>query len=392
MKVLLVTPSFYPATVYGGPIFSTLHTSQELAKLDDMEIYVSTTNANMTSRLDVKMGKWQQFEKDFYVKYYNETKINLISINLLFNIWREIKSADLIHAQYMFSTPTPIALFYSKVFNKPIVLSPRGALCKWCLNQGSKYKKSWLKIFIKPYIHKIIWHATAEQEKNEILEQFPNAKIQVIPNGIAYNEFQIFNQLDRKAFIKKFAKKDLQCNQIVVSMGRLQKKKGFDILIEAIIKVKNNFPNVKLLIAGSDETEGVNLLKQIEQLKLNDTVFLVGEIYNQDKIDFLANADVFALPSHNENFGNVYIESLASGTPIVASKATPWEEVEKANCGKWVNNTIDETADAIIEVLKCNRNIMRKNSKMFAKKYDWSNIALEFKKLYTGINNDKNKS
>nr|QKQ37162.1 glycosyltransferase [Escherichia coli] len=49
-------------------------------------------------------------------------------------------------------------------------------------------------------------------------------------------------------------------------------------------------------------------------------------------------ADVFALPSHNENFGNVYLESLAAGTPILASKHTPWSIVEQFGCGQWVNN------------------------------------------------------
>ena len=60
--------------------------------------------------------------------------------------------------------------------------------------------------------------------------------------------------------------------------------------------------------------------KLIKENNLNNNVFFVGEVLGQDKIDFLANADIFVSPSHDENFGNVYIESLAAGTPIVASK------------------------------------------------------------------------
>lgn len=165
-------------------------------------------------------------------------------------------------------------------------------------------------------------------------------------------------------------------------MGRLQKKKGFDILIDSFDETLKIFPNSVLLIAGSDEGEEENLKKQIENLNLEKNIFLVGAISGQDKIDFLANADLFCLPSHNENFGNVYVESLATGTPIVASKMTPWSEVEEYNCGKWVENSIKETSKAINEILMQDKDILEINSKNLASKYDWKNIAYRFKELY----------
>lgn len=114
-------------------------------------------------------------------------------------------------------------------------------------------------------------------------------------------------------------------------------------------------------------------------------MFFIGEVSGQDKVDLLANADLFVLPSHSENFGNVYIESLAAGTPIVASLNTPWQEVEEADCGKWVANTIEDITKAILELLDKDRELMRVNSKAFAKKYDWKNIAVQFKELFEEI-------
>ena len=128
-----------------------------------------------------------------------------------------------------------------------------------------------------------------------------------------------------------------------------------------------------------------NLENQINKLNLNKKVFLIGQISGQDKIDFLANADLFCLPSHNENFGNVYVESLATGTPIVASKMTPWSEVEDYDCGKWIKNNIEETSKAMNEVLEKDREIMKINSKKLAFKYDWKTIANNFKKLYESM-------
>ena len=388
MKINLIIPSFYPAVVYGGPIFSTLYTCEELSKLNNLEVYVSTTNANMDSYLDVETNKWIKIKDNFFVKYYYDTKLNKFSLPLAINIWKDIKNADIIHIQSIFSTSTIISLFYAKMFKKPIVLSPRGQFGNWCLNNGNKLKFKWLDWFIKPYANKIIWHATAKQEKNEILALFPDAKVVIIPNGIKFEEFQYNNLYTKKEYLKKFTNKDLNADKIIVSMGRLQKKKGFDILINAFEKVLQTNPNAKLLIAGGDEGEKDNLENQIKKLNLENKVFLIGLIAGQDKIDFLANADLFVLPSHNENFGNVYIESLAAGTPIVASKNTPWQDVEKYNCGKWVNNTVTDTTNAMIEMLQKDRNEMRKNAKEFAKKYDWSNIAFQFKELFEGMINE----
>lgn len=382
MIINLIIPSFYPATVYGGPIFSTLHTCQELAKLENIEVYVSTTNTNMTSKLDVETNKWHKFEDDFYVKYYNSTKIDKFSLPLYLNIWKDIKKADVIHIQSIFSAPTPISLFFANKYKKPILLSSRGQIGSWSIKNGSKFKKTWLKWFIKPFANKIVWHATAEEEKKDILSIFPNAKVEVISNGIEYDIFQKSSILSKQEFIKKYTNLELDVDKIIISMGRLQKVKGFDILIDSFYKVLEQYPKAKLFIAGQDEGEKENLKQQIHKLNLEDKTFLIGAINGQDKIDFLANSDLFVLPSHNENFGNVYVESLATGTPIIASKNTPWSEVEKANCGRWINNSIEETSQAMIEMLGKDRELMRINSKKLVKKYDWINIAKQFKNVF----------
>ena len=95
------------------------------------------------------------------------------------------------------------------------------------------------------------------------------------------------------------------------------------------------------------------------------------------------------MPSHNENFGIVYAESLAAGTPIIASTKTPWNEVVENDCGKWINNTIEETAKAINEILERDREIMKINSKILALKYNWTNVAKEFKNLFENMTETK---
>jgi len=290
--------------------------------------------------------------------------------------------SDIVHIQTIFNTPAPISLLYAKLFQKSILLSPRGALCKWCIGQGNKFKKLWLTFFIKPFIKNIYWHATCEAEKEDILNLFPNANIVIVPNGVDVAEYDKYNTLTKKEYLKKYISKEIDASHVIVSMSRLHLKKGFDILIKSFKKVLDINPEAILLIAGPDEGEKDNLLSLVKNLQLEDKVYFLDSISGQDKIDFLANADLFVLPSHNENFGNVYVESLASGTPIVASKGTPWEEVEQYDCGKWVENSVEETSQAIVTMLKKEREQMRIHSKKYAQKYDWGNIAKEFENIF----------
>jgi glycosyltransferase involved in cell wall biosynthesis len=75
----------------------------------------------------------------------------------------------------------------------------------------------------------------------------------------------------------------------------------------------------------------------------------------------------------------VYAEALAAGTPVVASKNTPWQDVEKHNCGKWVENTPEKFAEAITEILNSDSIQMGKNGNDFISEYlSWDKIAKAF--------------
>lgn len=143
-------------------------------------------------------------------------------MSLYLNIWKDIRQAELVHIQAIFSTPTPISLLCAKLFKKPMLLSPRGSFCDWGLNQGSRFKSLWVKTLISPFNSTIVWHATCEQEKSDILKQFPDAKIFIIPNGIDTKSFSDANYFDTDRYINKFTELKTSPSKIIVSMGRLQ--------------------------------------------------------------------------------------------------------------------------------------------------------------------------
>lgn len=384
MKINLVIHTFYPAIGPGGPITSTLNTTKELAN-QNLEVFVSTSNCDTSKPLDVEVNKWIQFQDNLYVKYYKETILGKLSLYQLFFLWQDIKKCDVIHIQGIFNISTPLALLYAYILNKPILLSPRGALGEWCVNQNSKVKKMWLKFFIKPFLKKINWHVTAKQEEEEVKKLFNKTNCFIVPNGINFSNQKIRNKKEDKDYLIKKYSQIKNTNKIIICMARLQKIKGLDILIESFAKTIELFPNSILLIAGRDENEKNNLERLVSKLNLEKNIYLIGQIEGEEKEFFFSGADLFVLPSHNENFGNVYAESLSYGTPIVASTNTPWEEVEKEKCGKWVKNTVQDTSEAMNQMLKKDNEEVSKLSKNYIKKFDWKNIASEFKKVYKEI-------
>ena len=234
IKINIVIPSFYPAVIYGGPIFSSLYMSLELSKLPDIYIHVSTINSNMNSKLNVVTNVKTRMSNSLFVTYYNETITNSLSLPLLLNLYKDIYESDIVHIQSVFSISTPVALLISRILNKKVFLSSRGQLGRWCLNNGSRYKKLWLKLLVRPFVKSLEWHATSNQEKEEILDIFPDSKIVVIPNGIYLDKFTTNSILSKVELLKKFSIPfNLNIGKIIISMGRLQEKQGFDVLIRS---------------------------------------------------------------------------------------------------------------------------------------------------------------
>lgn len=378
MKVCTIVPSYYPATVYGGPIVSIHRCSIQLSTLG-IEVNVSTSNANGGSKLDVVPNVFHKFQDNYHVKYYDDTIVGRFSWRFIVSVWKDIKQCDVVKIEDIFSTYIPPSLLYAKLFRKPFIVSPRGVLSAWSLaSKRSLLKKLWSAMLIRPFLRGSWWHATSLQESAEIKAYYPAARVVVIPNGIDLDEFAKPTTFSRREYLKRFANLDGDAGPVIISMGRLHRKKGFDVLIDAFAEVRRVHPRAVLLIAGADDGEQATLEQRVEILSLQGCVNFVGELKGTDKAEFLAGGDLLALPSHSENFGNVYLEALACGVPIVASRETPWEEVERFGCGKWVDNSVSATAAAMLDLLVGNRGAMAVSAKNMAARYSWAQVAERF--------------
>ena len=128
------------------------------------------------------------------------------------------------------------------------------------------------------------------------------------------------------------ATKDDRLARSVVFLSRIARKKNLARLILALSQVEGP---IRLSIAGPIEDPAYwrECKRLIDDLPSNKEVQYVGTVPADSTVEFLANFDLFVLPTLGENFGHVILESLAAGTPVIVGEDTPFGEVEQAGAG-----------------------------------------------------------
>jgi glycosyltransferase involved in cell wall biosynthesis len=341
MNVLHVVPSYYPATYWGGPIFSVYALNNALARQPDISLRVLTTDAEgeqVEERLDTA------YLAGLYVNY----KVSItkrvagssVSLELLKKLPELVRQADLVHLTGIYSFPTLPTLLLCRIFSKPLVWSPRGAILdahEWEGSRRKRLKRGWERlcnILIRPG-NKVLMHTTAERERAVTQEILTRATAMVVTNGV-----DVPDRLPVRDWVPDGRLR-------LMYLGRLAPKKGIENLLSALSLLKDN--NAVLTIYGAGNagyTAGLKLLA--EQLGLlNGSVFFVGHVDGEAKRSAFVNADLCIVPSYSENFCMVVAEALAHGVPVVASHGTPWAGVEEKRCGLWVDNSPESLARAI---------------------------------------------
>jgi glycosyltransferase involved in cell wall biosynthesis len=137
----------------------------------------------------------------------------------------------------------------------------------------------------------------------------------------------------------------LRGKKLALFMGRIHPKKGCDLVIEAFAKVLGPHPEWHLVIAGPDQVGWQEVLNgRAEQLGLASRITWAGMVHGAMKWGALRAAEVFLLPSHQENFGIVIAEALAAGVPsLISNKVNIWREVEADGAGIGSEDTLKGT-------------------------------------------------
>jgi glycosyltransferase involved in cell wall biosynthesis len=164
------------------------------------------------------------------------------------------------------------------------------------------------------------------------------------PTGNPHVELQQF--LDRYP--------ELVGKKLALFMGRIHPKKGCDLLIDAFAKILGQHPQWHLVFAGPDQIGWQNQLKsRATQLGVADRITWTGMISGEMKWGALRSAEVFILPSHQENFGVVVSEALAAGVPaLISNKVNIWREIKADGAGMIGEDTLEGTCGLLQSFLE----------------------------------------
>jgi glycosyltransferase involved in cell wall biosynthesis len=138
---------------------------------------------------------------------------------------------------------------------------------------------------------------------------------------------------------------ELRGKKLALFMGRIHPKKGCDLLIEAFARVLGTHPNWHLVIVGPDQVGWRQELNcRAEQLGLAPRITWTGMLDGAMKWGALRAAEIFVLPSHQENFGIAVAEALAAGVPaLISNKVNIWREIEVDRAGMVSEDTLEGT-------------------------------------------------
>lgn len=337
MKILHVTPAYYPATYWGGPIYSVYGLCNALANIPGVTLRVLTADAAGPKRSDsVQVSNFpERYPGGYEVFFCRRLWGASISPGMLFRLWPMIKWADVVHLNGVYSPPTIPTLLICRILGKPVVWSPHGALQRWEGATKPLLKRAWewaCNALVKR--GRCILHVTSEQEGADSRARILNATSELIPNGV-----EIPEGLPDREWLPGGKLR-------LLYIGRLHPIKGIENLLHAL-KIFDGH-NVSLSIFGSGEESYVNSLKElVRQLGLGGQVWFKGHVDGEGREQAFLGADVCVVPSFSENFGMVVAEALAHGVPVIASKGTPWSGLDNHGCGFWVEND----AHSLVQVI-----------------------------------------
>jgi len=370
VKVLHVSPSFYPSKAYGGTIPSGYGLCGGLAQLG-CDVRVLTTDTDGLGRiLGVANDREVQVDR-LRVRYCHKRLRHSVSPALLRVLPSYIQWANVVHLTAVYSFPTFPTLFFCRLFNKPVVWSPHGALQRWEGSSRVVHKWVWESICQKlAPRNNLVLHVTSQAEAEQSLKRFPRLRAVVIPNGV-----DIPQNLKRSASNGKLR---------LLYLGRLHPIKGIELLLEACGLVQKLLPDWHLYIAGTGSPSYVDFLKsKVKELGLSERVEFVGGVFDEDKEALFAQSDVAVVPSHIENFAIVAAESLARAVPVIAGKGTPWNGLETNRCGFWVDNDPESLATAIRKISTLPLKEMGQRGREWMKKdFSWESVSREMLAVY----------
>jgi len=375
MRVLCVTPSYWPAFQYGGPVFLNHYLNMALVKRG-VEVTVYTTSVGLENKVQEDHETYVDGVKVIYFSIAKRLEfLGATGWQFSWRMTRALKENlhgfDLVNINAIWNYPSAAAAFLSKARCVPYIVTTHGALYPYTLSN-----KRWKKL---PYYHLVARrvlegaaaiHYTGEDEA-EKCHSFLGLKNKaaVVPYVIDLSEFDDIPERDTLRDRYPI----LKGRKTILFLSRVNRKKGLDILIKAFAIVEKQRDDVHLLIVGNDESGYAEQVKkwirdcgmfyddqgtedggpEFGENGNNVKITFAGMLTGEEKVQAYAGSDIFVLPSYSENFGLVVVEAMACGIPVIISNEVGiHKEIAESKAGVVIKTDPKQLAEAIMALLE----------------------------------------
>ncbi len=299
---------------------------------------------------------------------------------------RMLKSYDVVHFYGLYDVLGPSVAWFCRRWGIPYVVEPMGMFRPIVRNL-------WLKnVYLRLLGNTLIKGAarllaTSEQELQELIKGgIPDGKVILRRNGIDLpDKFPARGTFRSRWNLSADSK-------LVLFLGRLVSKKSPDLALKAFagwLKATDQNQAAVLVLAGPTESAGYEgqLKSLAEGLGVRDRVLFTGPLYGETKWAAYQDADVFVLPSQNENFGNAVLEALACGTPVIVTDRCGVAPLVEGRAGLVIRHDQDALQRALARLLEDRllREDFGARSRELVDGLSWEEPVAEMETLYSRL-------
>jgi len=328
MRILNVTETYAPFLEFGGPPVKVRALSEGLVRRGH-QVKVLTADWGLEKRLQTQEEKitaerspfgWRREENGVQAIYVPTwMRYRTVSWNPAVKRYCRVRlqNFDVVHIFGLYDLLGPAVAEACRKRGLRYVLEPIGMFVPIVRNLWLKriYHAVWGKRLLQGASAVV---ATSEQEIEKLVAGgVPRARVVLRRNGVEVPS----SWPERGAFRKARGISPEQ--KLVLFLGRLSAKKSPDLLLQAFAELSRRSSGISMLLvfAGPDESGMKSELEQMAtQMGVKAKVQFVGAIFGETKWAAYRDADVFVLPSQNENFGNTAAEAMAAGTPVIVTE------------------------------------------------------------------------
>jgi glycosyltransferase involved in cell wall biosynthesis len=358
LRVLHVLPTRDAS--YGGPVAVANEYARELAKQGvDADIFP-----------DEGTRTWRRF---FYFPGVSSLKKLIDSIG----------AYDLIHIHGLWYAASALAARVARARGIPYLITPHGMLDRWALEQGWLKKRIYYLLVERANLRRaasVHMFNTGEYEASK--KALGEIRPFILPNGVDGSTVQ--DSPDRLASIYPQVRGKI----LLLFLGRINYKKGLDVLIPAFRRALSLNQDLHLIISGPDDGYLGRLTELIEKHELGDHVTLTGMVSGVLKRQILAAAHMFVLISYQEGDSMALKEAMAAGLPAIISSACNFPEAEEQDCGVIAPHDAGAVADVILRLAGDGQRLraMGERAKsLMQTRYAWAAITAELVAHYRSL-------